>query len=101
MMSALERARERDQSLVVASHERLCENPVLELRAVVERVGLQWSPSVEQLVLELNRPGTGYEITRVAADQPGKWRTLLTAEQAEHAREALAPFPIGERYELD
>jgi hypothetical protein len=100
MMSALDRARDRDPSLVVADHERLCEDPVLELRAVVEGVGLQWTPAVEQLVVESNRPGSGYELTRIAADQPGKWRTLLTAEEAAHASEALAPFPVGARYEL-
>ena len=100
MMSAVDRARFGDPPPVIADHERICADPVGELRALTETVGLEWSPDVEKFVVESNRPGTGYELTRVAADQPGKWKTVLTRDEAARAIEALAPFPVAERYEL-
>jgi hypothetical protein len=100
MMSAVDRARVGDRPPVIADHERICADPVGELRSLTEAVGLEWSPEAEQFVVESNRPGSGYELTRVAAHQPGKWQTLLTRDEAARALAALAPFPVAERYHL-
>lgn len=84
----------------VADHERMCEAPVERMRELVTAIGLEWTPYTEAFIVEHERPGTGFEINRVASEQSGKWRTRLSNDDARTAACVLGQFPISERYDL-
>jgi hypothetical protein len=77
----------------VVSHEQLCRRPREGFRAIAEGFRLPWSPDAERLLVELNRPGQGYETARVAEGLPDIWRRRLSRGQAREAMDALEPFP--------
>jgi hypothetical protein len=58
------------------------------------------TPATERFVMEHDRPGTGFTVSRLAAEQPGKWRRRLSAEDVRRVADVLAQFPIAERYDL-
>ena len=82
----------------VIDHEQLCTDPLAEFKSLVGEMGLTWSTECEDYLAASNRPGDDAQTNRVAADQAGKWRRILSGEQAQRARELLAQFPIARRY---
>lgn len=80
-VSALRDAAARHPEWPAVTHEEMCVEPVDRFRALYGRLGLEWSPEAERYLTESDRPGTGYMTARVAADQPGRWRTRLSPER--------------------
>ncbi len=80
-------------------HEDFCREPVEQFHALADALGLEWTSECEAFVQESNRPGSGYELNRVAAEEPEKWRRRLTADEAKIAVRVLAQFPMAERYD--
>lgn len=91
---------ESHPEMLVVDHEHMCGDPVVRFRELAVSLGLEWTDESDQFVVDHNRPGSGYDIERVAADQPGKWRTRLSADEARTAGEVLAQFPISQAYDL-
>jgi hypothetical protein len=87
-----------NDDVIVVHHEALCRNPMAEFPALAHRVGLEWTDRAEAVLAAANQPGEGWSTQRVAAAQPGRWRTRLTAEEQALAASWLAKFPIGEDY---
>jgi len=81
----------------VLTHEWLCRTPREGFRAVVDGFGLEWNPQADRLLAELNRPGRGYDIARIAEELEAVWRTRLSPEQISEARSVLEHFPAYER----
>jgi hypothetical protein len=84
----------------VIDYESLCAAPALRLRELATSIGLDWGCESDRFVVEHERPGTGYEINRIASEQPGKWQTRLTPDAARTATRVTTQFPISERYDL-
>ena len=84
----------------VVHHERVCEDPVGQLHALVDAVGLEWTADTEALVTDSNQPGTLWQTRRVAREQRDRWRTRLTPSDARLAAQVLSQFPIAARYPL-
>jgi hypothetical protein len=82
----------------VIDHEHLCRDPVVGFRDLVQGLGLEWSAEAETFVRESDVPGQGYELHRVASQQPGKWRARLDRDEARRIARVLSRFPIAERY---
>jgi hypothetical protein len=101
LMSAFDEAAVECKDAEVVDHEWLCEDPVARFRELVSRVGLVWAERAEQFLRDSNRPGEGFRTDRVASQQPGRWRTRLTVDEAAEARAVLRAFPIAQRYDLD
>jgi hypothetical protein len=80
----------------VVTHELLCRDPRQGFRAVVDGFGLEWDPQADRLLAELNRPGRGYEVTRIAEQLEDVWRARLSPEQVSEARSVLEHFPAYE-----
>ncbi len=86
-------AAERHPEWLFLTHEDLCTDPVARFRAVFDRVGLAWSPEVEEFLTGSNRPGEGFAEVRVASEQPDRWRTRLSDAEVEEVGEVLRLFP--------
>lgn len=80
---------------MVVTHEQLCRAPQAGFRSLVDGFDLDWNPKAERLLTELNRPGRGYETTRIAEGLEDAWRTRLSAEQVRDARSVLVHFPAA------
>jgi hypothetical protein len=83
---------ERHPDWVVASHESLCLDPETGFRRLYEQLDLTWSRLVDRYLTESNRPGTGYEVLRVASDQPESWKRRLTRDQVATSWSVLSRF---------
>jgi hypothetical protein len=88
---------ERHPDWVVVAHESLCERPHELFAATAERLGLHWTSQSDELLDELDRPGTGYETMRVASDLVDVWRTRLTPREVYEASSALERFRLDDR----
>jgi hypothetical protein len=81
MTRALDLAAERHPEFVTVEHEDLCQDPPARFAALFERIGLPWHDAVEEHLHRNNAPATGYRTQRVAAEEPERWRSRLTADQ--------------------
>ena len=90
--SALVGAARRHPEWLVLSHEALCVRPHELFREAAARLGLDWGATVEELLDELNRPGTGYETARVASDLADSWRSRLAPEELDAAQSVFERF---------
>ena len=87
-----------NHDVVVVHHEALCRDPRAEFPALAERVGLEWTDQADATLAASDQPGEGWSTHRIAAEQPGRWRTRLTADEQELAIRWLAKFPIADDY---
>ena len=100
-MSVLDDVLRANPEFFTVDHEELCRDPVGRFRDLAAGLGLDWTAANEAAVEAANRPGTGYELNRVAADLLETWRTRMSAVDARTAADAIAQFPIAERYDLE
>jgi hypothetical protein len=95
--SALDVAAGRNPDWHVVSHEELCRDPESGFRALCTDLGLPWTQAASDFIAASNRPGQGLVTNRVAAEQPERWRSRLTPEQAEEIADVLVRFPVPTR----
>jgi Sulfotransferase family len=91
-ISALARGAERHREWLAVGHEDLCLDPVAGFRELYGEVGYGWSVGVEEFLQDVDRPGTGWSMHRIAAEQPGGWRRRLSADQIREAWSVLSRF---------
>jgi Sulfotransferase family len=94
-MSVLEEAVQANPDFIRVSHDGLCRDPLNGFRDLAQRCGLTWSDAAQSFLALSNRPGYRYDVHRITADQPDRWRERLTHAQADEAMAVLAGFPIG------
>jgi hypothetical protein len=92
--AAVRDAADRHPKWTTVSHGELCERPQERFAALAKRLGLPWSERSNELLQQLDRPGSGYETERVAAAQPEVWRDRLTEAQRDEADTVLAQFSV-------
>ena len=76
------------------THEWLCDEPVERFRGLFADLGLPWTERARRFVAEGDRPGSGYDLARVAGEQRDRWRSRLTLDQVREAWSVLQRFPI-------
>jgi len=86
-------ALERHPEWCFVTHEDLCQDPATTIRAVCERVGLEWTDDVDRFLKESNRPGEGLAPVRVATEEPTRWRERLSAQEIAEIEAVLGEFP--------
>jgi hypothetical protein len=101
VMSVLDDARAAHPRFHVVDHEVVSADPVGQLRALADAIGLEWTSRTEDFVVASDRPGTRFEITRVAGERRSRWRERLPPDDAVAAAAMLARFPIAARYAPD
>jgi hypothetical protein len=92
---ALEDACRRNPHWVRVEHEELCVQPLEGFMAMAAAAGLPWSEVGDERLEETNRPGEGYEPSRISSEMPDAWRRRLTDDQVREVDEVLARFPLG------
>jgi hypothetical protein len=88
----LERAAERHPEWVFIDHEELCKRPDERFRELFARAGLTWTDAVAAQLHDLDRPGSGVDVQRVATEQIDKWKSTLTPDQVNEATTILRRF---------
>lgn len=74
LMTSLRRQARHHPEWAVVSHEALSADPLTEIRALCDQVGLRWSRDTEDYLRASNAPGAGFETKRLRHDLPRKWR---------------------------
>ena len=102
----LQQAKQHPAWLVV-QHDVLCVEPEREYRALFGKLGLSWTDTVQR---RINRETTNtskmsarpYTTKRVASDQPHKWKSELSEDEAEQVLRFARPFdlPIDLAFDL-
>ena len=85
---------------LVSKHEVLSRNPIAELRAMYEALGLQWSTTVEENVLRYTRcgnsvdapKGTVHHLQRDSVANIARWKETLTADEIAQVYEITSPI---------
>lgn len=90
--SALVDAARLHPDWLVLSHETLCVRPHDAFSEAAATLGLDWGPTVDELLEDLNRPGTGYETTRVASELADAWRSRLAPAELDAAQSVFERF---------
>lgn len=92
-MSALEAAARRNPGWLVVSHEDLCADPGTGFQALCRALGVPWTDEAAEFLADSDRPGTGLETRRVAAEQPSNWSRHLSPAQVDEVLAVLSAFP--------
>lgn len=95
-IAALHAALDGHPERLSVSHESLCVDPVGGFQGVFTDLGLTWTDQAERFVNESDRPGSGYDTSRVAADLPDGWKRRLSREQLDEIRrlvDRIGPAP--------
>jgi Sulfotransferase domain len=86
---------------VHTTHESLTRSRSEGFRRLVRELDLEWDRRAEQLLVDLDRPGRGFDPTRVSSELEDAWRTRLSPEQVHAARSVLGAFPAGNAWPTD
>jgi len=82
----------RNDAWPLISHERLSMEPIAGFRELFARLDIPWTSSVEAAILGANRPGSGFETNRIAADEAMRWRARLSSEDQARAVDIVRTF---------
>jgi hypothetical protein len=86
-------ALDRHPQWLLLDHEDLCVDPIARIHDVFGRLGLPWTPEAKQFLADNNRPGTGFQVSRVAKDQRDRWRSRFTDAEVDEVTAVLSGFP--------
>jgi len=82
----------RHPEWLVVRHESVASDPIPRFREVFTDLGLPWSDRVEEFISSSNRPGTGWEVERVASEEANVWKRRLAPDQVRAATQVLSRF---------
>jgi hypothetical protein len=85
LLYSLSEAKYRHPEWTLIVHEDVCVDPLTQFRSTADAIGLTWNADAERFISESDKPGTGYAVNRVTAEQPGRWRERLAAHDVEEA----------------
>ena len=96
LTAVIRRSASEEPDAVLVRHEDLCVDPVGGFRQLFADLGLGWTPAVEGFLAASNREGSGtYDTTRVAAEEPSRWRTTLSDADAARVLDTTAEFGLA------
>lgn len=94
-LSVLRSSAEAHPDWRLVAHERLCSDPAGQFQELYTALGLEWTDEADLHLRRSNRAGTGLNTTRIAADQPERWRKRLTGDQVREISSVLDSFPAA------
>jgi hypothetical protein len=108
---ALRDAAERHPDWIVASHDDLCVDPVPRFKSLAQRIGLHWTPAMEDYLRKTDDPAfavhhgtprthpnavTATTAASRRAEQATQYRRRLSREQVTEAQSVLNGFDLGD-----
>lgn len=84
--------------VVVTEHESLCRAPADTFASVCADLGIGWDDHAAALLESLDRPGDGFELRRLASEQPDRWRTRLDPSAFDELVAVARRFPHLDRW---
>ncbi len=76
------------------THEDLCIAPEEKFAELFGWVGLKFDEETRRkIAASTQTQGSGYDVVRLSAEEPGKWKKVLTEEQAEQVVSGYSLFP--------
>lgn len=86
---------------VLVTHESLSQSREEGFHRIVSELELGWDPRATRLLSDLDRPGGGFDTTRVSGDVEHAWRARLSPVQVREARSILDAFPAGQPWQVN
>lgn len=77
------------------THESLCKNPSVTFQSLYQELELEWTPAADQFLLDHNRPGNGFKISRESDTLIEKWKQTLTPQQIDSVRQGYRTLPVS------
>lgn len=109
LMTVLKQTAADHPDWIIVSHDDLCLDPVTKFRALIDRVGLEWTAGVERYLDKSDDPGftvhggsknvhpnavTATTQQSRREQQSTQFKRRLTPEQTDEARAILRAFPL-------
>ena len=91
----------RHPEWLVVEHDDLCRRPVERFAALSRELGMAWTDRGEQYLLASDAAGEGFAVRRRAGEQPGRWRSRLSADEVEVLASTMRRFPLLDRWSND
>jgi hypothetical protein len=82
----------RRNGWTLVQHEEVARRPERAFRGLAAEVGLRWDTAADAMLASDDRPGRGFELTRVRAGLQTVWRDRLTSEQVDEIATSLEAF---------
>jgi hypothetical protein len=101
LTAALLDAAGRQPQWLLVEHEDFCRGPVERFAALAGELGMAWNDRAEQYVRASDTIGTGFAVQRKAGEQPGRWRSRLTAAEVGVLADVMRQFPLLDRWTDD
>jgi hypothetical protein len=96
LMTMLSDEVRRRPGAIVVRHEDLCLDPTAGFRSIFADLGLEWTERTDAHLAERNRPGaTTYDITRVASEEPTRWRKTLSSADVDRIAAVTSSFGLA------
>jgi hypothetical protein len=92
LTAAQRAAANRHPDWVRVEHEAVIEDPLAQFERLCTALDAPFDDATAAFLDAANRPGTGYDTKRIAADLRERWRQRLTESQAADALAVLARF---------
>jgi len=91
----------RHPEWLVVEHDDLCGRPVERFSELSRRLGMTWDDRGEQYLRASDASGEGFAVRRRAGEQPGRWRSRLTADEVAVLASTMRRFPLLDRWSDD
>jgi hypothetical protein len=82
----------RNPQWQVAWHEDLSADPIPRFGSLSGALGLRWTEEASEYVRSVDRPGSGWDVVRVASEEVEVWRKRLDPEQLQVAQVMIDRF---------
>ncbi len=85
----------RHPTWLLCTHEDLCRDPIRGFRRIFQKLNLEWSIEVENIINKSNSPKQSdmvQHVNRVASEEVDKWRHLLTVDEVKQISDFYLPF---------
>jgi hypothetical protein len=79
----------------IIRHEDLCRDPIDAYHRLYQRLDLEWTQEVRDLIRASNRPGQGFATQRIAQEEVDKWRFELAPVQIGDIKAIIRAFDLS------
>lgn len=90
----IEQQLKKYEDWISTTHELLCSDPLIKFQQLYNKLDLEWNSAAENFIANSNKPGNGYNLRRLAADQPDLWKSVFSTHEIEQIQEGYRILPV-------